>query len=107
MSAADNDSFADIGIDTQYLGDLHAVQSAFMHRVGGNPNRRSKAMTEQTEVRFRLIRDSDVPVSHDLDETYVFGLQDPRQEITPGERRADGKLIFDFSLRVKPGPDPS
>jgi hypothetical protein len=57
-------------------------------------------------VRLRLIRANDAPPSHDLDEAFVFGLQDTRQEIVPGERLADGTLVFDFALEVKPGSDP-
>jgi len=60
----------------------------------------------KSEVRMRLIRDDDVPPSHELDETFVFGLQDSKQQIIAGERQPDGKLVFDFSLQVKPGPDP-
>jgi hypothetical protein len=36
----------------------------------------------------------------------VFGLQDTKQTIIPGERQPDGTLAFDFTLRVKPGADP-
>jgi hypothetical protein len=61
---------------------------------------------EHDEIRLRLIRADDVPASHELDEAYVFGLQDTRQTIVPGERQADGTLVFDFTLRVKPGADP-
>jgi hypothetical protein len=61
---------------------------------------------DANEVRLRLIRADGVPLSHDLDEPYVFGLQDTQQEIVPGVRQADGSLAFDFTLRAKPGPDP-
>jgi hypothetical protein len=61
---------------------------------------------EHDEIQMRLIRADDVPVSHELDEPYVFGLQDTKQTIIPGERRADGTLVFDFTLRVKVGADP-
>ena len=36
----------------------------------------------------------------------MFGLQDTKQTIIPGERQPDGTLAFDFTLRVKPGADP-
>ena len=49
---------------------------------------------------MRLIRADDVPPSHDLDEPYVFGLQDTKQMIIAGDRQADGKLAFDFTLCV-------
>jgi hypothetical protein len=39
-------------------------------------------------------------------EAYVFGIQNTKQEIVSGQRQVDGKLIFDFSLQVKPGADP-
>jgi hypothetical protein len=65
-----------------------------------------KKKAGSNEVRLRMIRDDDVPASHDLVEEYVFGLQDKNQQIFPGQRRADGKLIFDFTLQVKPGADP-
>lgn len=63
-------------------------------------------MDTQNEVRLRLIRDTDIPASHERDEAYEFGLQDTRQQIVPGVRRADGALVFNFSLTVKPGRDP-
>jgi Family of unknown function (DUF5990) len=58
------------------------------------------------ELRLRLIRENDVPISHELDEPYIFGLQDKKQEIIPGVRR-NGKLAFDFSVQVKAGLDPN
>lgn len=61
---------------------------------------------EDGEVSMRLIRADDVPLSHDLDEPYVFGLQDTKQMIIAGDRQADGKLAFDFTLCVKPAADP-
>jgi Family of unknown function (DUF5990) len=54
---------------------------------------------------MRLIRSGDLPVSHDRDEEYVFGLQDKQQEIVAGKRQRDGKLVFNFSLQVKAGSD--
>jgi hypothetical protein len=61
---------------------------------------------EHDEVRLRLVRANDVPASHEPEEAYVFGLQDTKQTIVPGERQANGTLVFDFTLRVKPGADP-
>jgi hypothetical protein len=57
-------------------------------------------------VRLRLIRRDEAPPSHDLDEAYEFGLQDTKQQIVPGERLADGGLVFDFTLEAKPGKHP-
>jgi hypothetical protein len=59
-----------------------------------------------TEVRFRLLRQDDVPATNPLADEYVFGLQDTKQQIVAGMRQADGRLAFDFSLTAKPGPDP-
>lgn len=61
---------------------------------------------DQDAVRLRLIRNDDVPATNPLNNSYVFGLQDTKQEIVAGARRSDGALVFDFSLRVKPGADP-
>jgi hypothetical protein len=58
-----------------------------------------------SEVRMRLIRENDVPASHEYDEAFVFGLQDTKQNIVAGERQPDGRLFFDFSLQVKASPD--
>ena len=54
----------------------------------------------QSQIRLRLIRGDDVPVSHEFVEDYVFGLQDTKQQIVSGRRQADGKLVFDFCLEV-------
>jgi hypothetical protein len=64
------------------------------------------AEPERGEVGMRLIRKDDLPVSHGRDEKYVFGLQDKQQQIVSGKRQRDGRLVFDFSLEVKTGPDP-
>ena len=58
------------------------------------------------EVRFRLIRADDAPASNPEGDAFLFGLQDAKQNLTPGERNAEGVLQWDFSLRVKQGPDP-
>jgi len=58
------------------------------------------------EVRFRLIRADDAPASNPEGDAFLFGLQDAKQNLTPGERNAEGVLQWDFSLRVKPGPNP-
>ena len=57
-------------------------------------------------VRFRLLRSNDIPATnpHKLD--FKFGLQDNRQDIMEGMCRADGMLVFDFTLKAKAGKDP-
>ena len=54
-------------------------------------------------VRFRLLRNDDVPPTNPHEFTYLFGLQDKAQAIIPPVILADGRLAFDFSLEVKPG----
>ena len=63
--------------------------------------------THDDEVALRLIRDTDVPATNPLGRAFEFGLQDTKQVIVPGTRRADGAFVFDFSLHVKPGKDPA
>jgi hypothetical protein len=58
------------------------------------------------EVRMRLIRADDAPPTNPLDEPFEFGLQDVKQQLLPGKRDSGGRLVFDFSLKVKPGKDP-
>jgi len=57
------------------------------------------------EVRFRLLRGDDVPATNPHNLAYRFGLQDTKGNIVPGERRPNGMLAFDFSLKVKQGKD--
>lgn len=54
-------------------------------------------------VRFRLLRNDDIPDTNPHKLAYRFGLQDTKQQIVPGERRPDGTFAFDFSLNVKHG----
>jgi hypothetical protein len=67
------------------------------HRAGKRENKTS------SELRLRLIRDNDIPASHDLDERYILGIQDKDQQIFAGKRGTDGKLVFDFSVKVQAG----
>jgi hypothetical protein len=60
----------------------------------------------QDEVRFRLLRNDDVPATNPLNLSYRFGLQDTKQAIITGGRQRDGVFAFNFSLTVKPGKDP-
>src|SRR5208282_3180234 len=77
------------------------------YRRGPHTSDTGERVAEGNTVRLRIIRDNDVPASHEYDEATVFGLQDTKQEIVAGARQADGTLAFDFSLQVKPGADPA
>jgi hypothetical protein len=44
-----------------------------------NRARVNKTGTAKSEIRLRLIRDDDVPASHEFAEAYVFLLQDTKQ----------------------------
>ena len=63
-------------------------------------------MADADEVRFRLIRADDAPATNPLGDPFVFGLQDTKEQLVAAERLPDGRLNWDFALRVKPGPDP-
>jgi Family of unknown function (DUF5990) len=65
----------------------------------------AKTIAVQEEVHFRLLRSDDVPATNPDSLAYRFGLQDTKGNIVPGERQADGMLVFDFVLRVKQGKD--
>ncbi|MEJ0064248.1 MAG: DUF5990 family protein [Caulobacteraceae bacterium] len=54
-----------------------------------------------SELRLRLIRDGDTPATNPLADEFAFGLQDIKQQIHAGKRRADGKLVWDFTVTVK------
>lgn len=58
------------------------------------------------EVRFRLLRADDTPITNPHNLAYKFGLQDTKQEIMEGRCLPNGKLAFDFTLKVKKGPNP-
>lgn len=58
-----------------------------------------------TELRLRLIRDTDAPPTNPLGDAFVFGLQDTKEQLHPGARDAAGRFVFDFTLAVKPGRD--
>ena len=59
----------------------------------------------KNEVRFRLIRAHDVPLSHEVEEAVEFGLQDTKGVVVPGVRGPKGEFIFDFVLTVRDGRD--
>lgn len=59
----------------------------------------------ESSVRFRLIRADDIPATNPEGDAFVFGLQDTQGNIDTGQRDGDGRFVFDFTLRVKPGKD--
>ena len=61
----------------------------------------------EAQVQFRLLRDDDIPATNPHRLTYRFGLQDTKGNIVMGVPQPDGMLRFDFSLKAKPGKDPS
>ena len=58
----------------------------------------------KSEVKFRLIRAHDAPLSHEVEEAVEFGLQDTKGAVVPGTR-AEGEFLFDFVLTVREGRD--
>jgi hypothetical protein len=52
------------------------------------------------ELRLRLIRDHDRPISQEIEEALLFGVQDNKQVIEAGRRDAAGRFIFDFPVLV-------
>jgi Family of unknown function (DUF5990) len=57
------------------------------------------------QVRFRLLRRDDVPATNPDKLVFRFGLQDTKGNIMSPDKRSDGMLIVDFTLKVKPGKD--
>ncbi len=57
-------------------------------------------------VKMRLLRDDPAPPSADGSD-YDFGLQDNKDALHAGVLREDGKLAFDFELRVAAAQDES
>jgi uncharacterized protein DUF5990 len=55
------------------------------------------------EVPFRLIRADDQPPTNPLGDAFRFGLQDTEGALAPAARLPDGRLYWDFTLRVKEG----
>jgi hypothetical protein len=66
----------------------------------------SEKIVKPGEVRFRLLRADDIPATNPHNLAYLFGLQDKKQQITPGVRQPDGMLAFDFSLTAKKSKEP-
>lgn len=62
--------------------------------------------TDKTVVRLRLLRADDAPATNPDRLAYDFGLQDTKQGLTPPVRRADGMLVFDFTVEAKTDKDP-
>jgi hypothetical protein len=62
----------------------------------------------ESEVRLRLIRSDDAPTTNPEGDAFAFGLQDVQGELTAGRRLPDGRLAWDFTLRVREGgPEPA
>lgn len=57
------------------------------------------------DVRFRLLRNDDVPATNPLHLAYRFGLQDTKGNVVAGTKLSNGVLGFDFSLTAKQGTD--
>ncbi|HWF76020.1 MAG TPA: DUF5990 family protein [Caulobacteraceae bacterium] len=55
------------------------------------------------ELRLRLIRKDDAPATNPLGDAFEFGLQDTKGALAPAHRLTDGRLYWDFELRVQPG----
>ena len=60
-------------------------------------------MAGEAEVRFRLIRADDRPPTNPENDAYAFGLQDIDGDIVAAQRLPDGRLFWDFTLRVSEG----
>ena len=58
-----------------------------------------------TELRLRLVRDDDAPHHNPLNEAFELGISDASQQIIAGARDTAGRLVWDFSVMVKPGKD--
>jgi len=56
------------------------------------------------ELHLRVVRDHDRPLSHEFEESLLFGLQDVHQVIEPPVVGAGGQQIFDFTVMVRPDP---
>lgn len=65
----------------------------------------AKTTSIQREVCLRFLRSDDIPATNPHHLAFRFGLQDTKGNIIPGERQANGTLVFDFSLRVKEDKD--
>ncbi len=61
-------------------------------------------MTVTSVLKMRLLRDDPTPASPDGSD-YAFGLQDNKEQLHEGVLRDDGKLAFDFELRVAAAQD--
>ena len=59
----------------------------------------------ESEVRLRLIRADDRPAFTPEGDDCEFGLQDTKGVLVPAALLPDGRLYWDFELRVRRGPD--
>jgi hypothetical protein len=60
-----------------------------------------------SEVRLRLIRADDRPSTNPEGDAFEFGLQDTKGALIPAAHLPDGRLYWDFELRVRPAADGS
>jgi len=60
---------------------------------------------DQDGVRFRLLRDNDVPPTNPFHLAYRFGLQDTSGNLAARTQLPDGAISFDFLVKVKQGKD--
>jgi hypothetical protein len=58
-----------------------------------------------TELRLRLVRDSDAPATNPEADPFEFGIQDAKQQVFAGVRDAGGRLTWEFTVTVKLGKD--
>jgi hypothetical protein len=56
-------------------------------------------------VKLRVLHDGAGPI-HATGEPYRLGLQRGSDDVQEGATLADGRLVFDIEMRVKPGSDP-
>jgi len=61
----------------------------------------------ESAVRLRLIRADDRPATNPENDAFEFGLQDDKGALAPAARLPDGRLFWDFELRVRPAADGS
>jgi hypothetical protein len=67
---------------------------------------KTAAAPDRQAVKFRLVRSDDIPATNPHGFRFLFGIQDTKDVIEPGGRRADGAFVFDFTLMAGPGRDP-
>jgi hypothetical protein len=71
------------------------------------PRPSAVAAAGESTVRLRLIRADDRPATNTEGDAFEFGLQDTNGELVAAARLPDGRLHWDFELRVRPAADGS